>query len=78
MAGIAFNLILIRVYQSRVELQDSMADSGTVDEDRTLSVIQFNNPQITASSSGLPSTALDETVDELSEHRRSIDGPHEN
>ncbi|KAM6499956.1 hypothetical protein JOM56_005464 [Amanita muscaria] len=31
MAGISFNLLLIRVYQSRIERQDSLADSRHVD-----------------------------------------------
>ncbi|KAM6499761.1 hypothetical protein JOM56_005269 [Amanita muscaria] len=74
---ISFNLLLIRVYQSRVELRDSFADSR---DDYGMSGIQFNNPQITASSEGLSSNlnVLDEVVDEIQEHRRSQERMHEN
>ncbi|KIL57868.1 hypothetical protein M378DRAFT_171250 [Amanita muscaria Koide BX008] len=80
MAGISFNLLLIRVYQSRIERRDSLADSRHVDGVRTLSGMQFNNPQITASSEGRPSNArqVDEAIDEIQEHRRSSDGTHIN
>ncbi|KAM6499921.1 hypothetical protein JOM56_005429 [Amanita muscaria] len=64
MAGISFNLILIRVHQSRVELRDSLADSRNVDGKRTLSGMQFNNPRIGTSSEGPPSNALDEAIQE--------------
>ncbi|KAM6499791.1 hypothetical protein JOM56_005299, partial [Amanita muscaria] len=66
--GISFNLILIRVYQSRVELRDSFQDSR---DDYELSGIQFNALQITASSEGPSSNGLDEAVDEIQEHHRS-------
>ncbi|KIL57763.1 hypothetical protein M378DRAFT_171348 [Amanita muscaria Koide BX008] len=81
MAGISFNLLIIRVYHSRrVQLQDSMADSRHVDGVQTLSGMQFNNAQITASSEGPPSNArqVDEVIDEIQEHRRSRDGMHVN
>ncbi|KAM6499764.1 hypothetical protein JOM56_005272 [Amanita muscaria] len=75
---ISFNLLLIRVYQSRVELRNSFADSR--DDYYGISGIQFNNPQITASSEGLSSNsnALDEVVDEIQEHRRNRERMHEN
>ncbi|KIL56449.1 hypothetical protein M378DRAFT_522829 [Amanita muscaria Koide BX008] len=65
MAGISFNLILIRVYQSRVELQDSMADSRNLGGERTLSRMQFNNHRLGASSGGPSSDVLQ--VDEANQ-----------
>ncbi|KAM6496219.1 hypothetical protein JOM56_008925 [Amanita muscaria] len=64
-AGISFNLLLMRVYQSRVERRDSLAESRHVDGVQTLLGMQFNNPQITASSEGPPSNArqVDEAID---------------
>ncbi|KAM6499908.1 hypothetical protein JOM56_005416 [Amanita muscaria] len=76
--GIAFNLLFIRVNKSRVELRDSLADSRNVDGVRTLSGMQFHDPQSAASSEGRPSNArrVDEEIDEIQEHRRSSDGMH--
>ncbi|KAM6499911.1 hypothetical protein JOM56_005419 [Amanita muscaria] len=78
MAGISFNLLIIRVYQSRVELRDSLADSKNDDGVRTLSGMQFNNLQVTVSSEGPPARRVDEVIDEIQEHRRSSDGIHVN
>ncbi|KIL57852.1 hypothetical protein M378DRAFT_171232 [Amanita muscaria Koide BX008] len=77
MAGTAFNLILIRVYQSRVELRDSMAESRTVDGEQTLSGMQFDNPR-SKTYTEPPSGVLEETIDEIQGHSRSIDGMYEN
>ncbi|KAM6499697.1 hypothetical protein JOM56_005205 [Amanita muscaria] len=71
-AGITFNMILIRVYQSRVESRDSLADSRNVSGEQTLLVMQFNNPQITASSERSSFNARDEAIGETQEHRRSM------
>ncbi|KIL56447.1 hypothetical protein M378DRAFT_89300 [Amanita muscaria Koide BX008] len=72
-AGISFNLLLMRVNQGRLELRGSLAESINVDGVRILSGIEFNNPQITASSEGPPSNArqVDKVIDEIQEHRRS-------
>ncbi|KAM6499963.1 hypothetical protein JOM56_005471 [Amanita muscaria] len=80
MAGISFNLLLIRVNQGRLEQRDSLAESRNDDGMRTPSGMEFNNPQITASSEGPPSNArqVDEVIDEMQEHRRSSDGMHVN
>ncbi|KIL57880.1 hypothetical protein M378DRAFT_1027498 [Amanita muscaria Koide BX008] len=81
MAGISFNLLLMRVYQSRLEQRDSLAESRHVDGVQTLSGMQFNNPQITTvSSEGPPCNArqVNEAIDEIQEHRRSSDGMHVN
>ncbi|KIL58937.1 hypothetical protein M378DRAFT_15195 [Amanita muscaria Koide BX008] len=77
-AGITFNLILIRVYHVRVESRDSLADSINVSGEKILSGMQFNNPQITASSEMSSFNARDEAIGEIQEHRRSSDGLHEN
>ncbi|KIL60216.1 hypothetical protein M378DRAFT_84071, partial [Amanita muscaria Koide BX008] len=58
MGGISFNLILIRVYQSRVESRDSFADSS---HDYGLPGNSFNNSRITPSSEEPSSNELDET-----------------
>ncbi|KIL61591.1 hypothetical protein M378DRAFT_129682 [Amanita muscaria Koide BX008] len=82
MAGISYNLILIRVYQSRVELRDTLADSRNVGGENTLSGMRFNNAQITASLEEPSSNPRDEgidtieSIDEIQEHRRSSDGMH--
>ncbi|KIL60212.1 hypothetical protein M378DRAFT_168350, partial [Amanita muscaria Koide BX008] len=78
---ISFNLILIRVYQSRVESRDSFPDSRDGYGEQTLS--ETINPRTTASSKGPPSNTLDKAIDdsEIQEHctsRRSREGMHEN
>ena len=41
MAGITFNIILIRVYKDRLRLTDSHADTGDANRDKTLSELRF-------------------------------------
>ena len=48
MAGITFNLILIRVYKDRLRLTDSNADSGDADGNETLSELQFHTTNSTS------------------------------
>ncbi|KIL63023.1 hypothetical protein M378DRAFT_80336 [Amanita muscaria Koide BX008] len=73
-AGITFNLILIRVYQSRVELQDSLTYSSG---ERALSGTHFNDNDLQITPQGSSFNALDEAKDEIKENRRSRDGMHE-
>ncbi|KAM6499797.1 hypothetical protein JOM56_005305 [Amanita muscaria] len=78
MAGITFNLILIRVYNSRVESRDSLATSEDVYGERTMSGTQFDTQPTASLSEGPSSDALDEAKDEIEEHRRSRDEMDEN
>jgi hypothetical protein len=41
MAGITFNIIIIRVYQDRLRLTDSNANTGDANRDKTLSGLRF-------------------------------------
>jgi len=44
MAGITFDIILIRVCQDRLRLTDSYADTGDTNSNGTLSVLRFSTP----------------------------------
>jgi hypothetical protein len=48
MASITFNIIIIRVYQDRLHLTDSNADTGDANRDKTLSGLRFRTAHSTA------------------------------
>ena len=72
MAGIAFNLILIRVYAQRVDGRDSQADSQQADL-KPMSTLQFRTsggPVLTGTSSiSEAAQNVDTTTDIVEETR---------
>ena len=50
MAGITFNLVLIRVYKDRLRMIDSNADTGDANRDKTLSDLRFGAAHSTSTT----------------------------
>ena len=69
MAGITFNLILIRVNQDRLRFTDSYA--GTVDaiKEGALSALQFHHSMANRTGTTAESWATHQTIEEQSEER---------
>ena len=63
MAGITFNLILIRVYKDRLRLTDSNADTGDANRDKTLSGLRFGAAHSTTNHT-TPESQATHQVDE--------------
>ena len=61
MAGITFNIILIRVYKDRVRLTDSNADTGDANREKTLSGLRFPTAYSTTNGTTPGSQATHQT-----------------
>jgi hypothetical protein len=57
MAGITFNIILIRVYKDRLRLAESHADTGYPNGNKTLSGLRFGSAHSRANRTTLESQA---------------------
>ena len=71
MAGITFNLILIRVYKDRLRLIDSNADTGDANGDKTLSGLRFGAAHSITNHTTHESQATHQVNEE---HRAEQDG----
>ena len=58
-AGIAFNIILIRVGQNRSDVEESRLGRGSVIKGGQISMLQFNGPSATSQDHSLTSVEED-------------------
>jgi hypothetical protein len=72
MAGITFNIIIIRVHQDRLRLTDSLstADTGDANMDGALSALPFRSAHSTTNHTAAESQATDQVNEE---HRAEKD-----
>ena len=69
MAGITFNLILIRVYKDRLRMIDSNADTGDATRDKTLSELRFGAAH--SSSTTNHTTPESQAIHQVNEEHRA-------